>query len=162
MKKLVDPIETTKEPYSTKTGMKKKSLRKYITIVLILLVLVLGGMVIYLYKHQDSATAQSQASLKEAKSLAEKVGKHIVLPNDEIPTVATVSDPDALKDQSFFVDAKKGDKVLIYSNAKKAILYDPVQDRVVTIAPLTTDTAQKNVAPAPTISSPEPAKTNKK
>ena len=60
----------------------------------------------------------------------------IVLPEDEIPTVATVSDPEKLKEQPFFSDAKKGDKVLIYANAKKAILYDPMANKIVTVAPI--------------------------
>jgi hypothetical protein len=44
--------------------------------------------------------------------------------------------PENLKGQSFFADAKVGDKVLIYKNAKKAILYDPIADKIITIAPL--------------------------
>ena len=58
------------------------------------------------------------------------------LPSDELPTIATVSDPEALQNQSFFIDAKKGDKVLIYSNARKAILYDPIANKIITIAPV--------------------------
>lgn len=75
----------------------------------------------------------------EASILVEKVGKHMFLPNGEIPSLATVTDPDKLQAQSFFADAKKGDKVLIYSEAKKAILYDPVADKIVTIAPILLD-----------------------
>ena len=65
----------------------------------------------------------------------------------ETPTIATVSDPEALKNQAFFVDAKKGYKVLIYSNAKKAFLYDPSADKIVNIAPLNTE-ASKTTAPS--------------
>jgi hypothetical protein len=75
----------------------------------------------------------------EASVLVEKVGKHMFLPTNEIPSLATVTDPKKLQAQSFFADAKKGDKVLIYSEAKKAILYDPVADKIVTIAPILLD-----------------------
>lgn len=61
------------------------------------------------------------------------------LPIGEIPTVATVSEPEKLKNQEFFKDAKKGDKVLIYTNARKAILYDPLADKIITIAPVSLD-----------------------
>lgn len=81
------------------------------------------------FKNKDPET-------NEAKVLAKRVGELMFLPQDELPTIATVSDPEALKNQSFFVDAKKGDKVLIYSNAKKAILYDPVANKIITIAPV--------------------------
>lgn len=112
-------------------------MRKVI-LILILLVVVLGGTTLYFFKNSKlNSGANSEAVAEaEAKKLAEKVGKLIVLPVDEVPTIATVSDPEALKDQSFFVEAKKGDKVLIYTNAKKAILYDPVANKIITVAPL--------------------------
>jgi len=72
----------------------------------------------------------------EAKDLAQKVGQLMFLPKNETPTIATVADPGALRNQSFFIDAKKGDKVLIYKKAKKAILYDPNANKIITIAPL--------------------------
>ena len=85
---------------------------------------------------------------KEAKTLTQRVGEHIFLPEGEVPTIATVSDPEALRGQTFFIDAKKGDKVLIFPNAKKAILYDPVADKIITIAPLNTG-SDTNLEPKP-------------
>ena len=99
----------------------------------IVLIILLTGLSIYLYKKSRSS---EQKNASEVQSIVNKVGKLMYLPTDEIPTVATVSDPSALKDQAFFVDAKVGDKVLIYTNAKKAILYDPRVNKIVTIAPL--------------------------
>ena len=37
---------------------------------------------------------------------------------------------------SFFSKAKVGDKVIIYTNARKAILYDPVAGKIVEVAPV--------------------------
>jgi hypothetical protein len=64
------------------------------------------------------------------------VGKLIVLPTDEQPTLATVVDPSKLKNQPFFAQAQKGDQVLIYTNARKAILYSPTANKIVEVAPL--------------------------
>jgi len=114
----------------------KKSLRKYFPYILLLLIILLGLSTGYFYKQSMRMKNPDIVAQNEAKALAEKVGKLIVLPTDEVPTIATVSDPEALKSQIFFTDAKKGDKVLIYTNAKKAVLYDPVLNKVVTIAPL--------------------------
>ncbi len=132
----------------------QKRFKRYIPIILIVLVIALALTSVYFYK--KSTTNPNQASQAEVKSLVEKVGRLVVLPTDETPTVATVSDPEALKDQAFFAEAKKGDKVLIYSNAKKAILYDPVQDKIITIAPLNIDTSTPKTAPTPTSSTPAP------
>ncbi len=72
----------------------------------------------------------------ESQITIESVSKLISLPNDEEPTIATVSDLEALKGQAFFANAKVGDKVLIYAKAKKAVLYDPTANKVIEVAPL--------------------------
>ena len=73
---------------------------------------------------------------KEVEELVNRVGKLIVLPQGEQPTLATVSDVESLREQPFFAQAKNGDKVLIYTNARKVILYDPVKNKIVEVAPL--------------------------
>ena len=135
---------------AVKKSSTKKFLRHYFPLILIILVIALGLTSAYFYKKSKSVDGTDQASQAEVKSLIEKVSRILVVPTDETPTVATVSDPDALKGQAFFADAKKGDKVLIYSNAKKAVLYDPVQDKIVTVAPLNIDTNVKAPATTPT------------
>lgn len=78
----------------------------------------------------------SVAPTDEARQLVQRVGELIVLPTDENPTIATIADPERLKGQAFFARAKVGDKVLIYTKAKKAILYDPEAHRIVEVAPV--------------------------
>lgn len=105
--------------------------------VLALLLLVAGGSSIYFYR---KATADPQAEAqKELQDVIAKVERHMILPQNETPTMATVSDPEKLKGQRFFDNAKTGDKVLIYSVAKKAILYDPSSDRIIEVAPVNTE-----------------------
>ena len=70
---------------------------------------------------------------KEEDELIRQVGELISLPEGEKPSVATVTDEEKLGDQVFFKNAKEGDKVLIYTNARKVILYRPSEDRVVEV-----------------------------
>ncbi len=122
--------------------------QKHLISTLAILVLILAVTSVYLYKKTvASKITPEQTAQLEAQSLALQVGKLMVLPTGELPTVATVSDPAALKDQAFFVDAKKGDKVLIYSAAKKAILYDPILNKIVNIAPLNIGDTKTVTAP---------------
>lgn len=83
---------------------------------------------------RDNPNARAE---QEVKDLVARVGALMVLPADETPTVATVQDPELLKRQTFFQNAKKGDKVLIYAKAGKAILFDPAAGKIVEVAPLT-------------------------
>ncbi len=112
--------------------------KKYVIIGLIISAALVALGFFYFFDRQESVLNEKKAQ-SEAKSLYEKVDKHFVLPKDELPTVATVTEPEKLQGQSFFAKAKKGDKVLIFTNAKEAILYDPVIDKVVTVAPLNID-----------------------
>ena len=88
-----------------------------------------------LQKTGDSQVAPGSAA-DTNKELVGAVGKLLVLPADEQPTIATVADLDKLKDQPFFVNAQVGDKVLIYATAKKAILYRPSENKILELAPL--------------------------
>ncbi len=120
--------------------------------LLIVLVLALTATSVYFYRKYNRATGDVTTSQKEIDALVRAVGKITMLPEGETPTIATVSDPEKLKGQAFFADAKAGDKVLIYTTAKKAILYDPVARKIVNIAPIDSG---GNVTPAAT---PVPAK----
>mgnify|MGYP001584870915 CR=1 FL=1 len=73
---------------------------------------------------------------QEVKDLTAKVGKLIDLPKGEEPTIATVTDEKKLKDQPFFANSKNGDKALLYTKAKKAILYRPSTNKVIEVAPI--------------------------
>jgi hypothetical protein len=88
---------------------------------------------------KDNAVADIAAAEQEVADVIAAVRKHILLPEGEEPTVATVSDPGKLKDQLFFKNAEMGDKVLIYTKAKMAYLYDPDRDILLEVAPITTD-----------------------
>lgn len=115
---------------------KKVSIKKYLPAILLVLVISLGISTFYFYRRTSSTNKEPKISEKETKLLIEKVNKLVLLPNDETPTIATVSDPEKLKEQSFFIDAKVGYKVLIYTNARKAILYDPEINKIINIAPI--------------------------
>lgn len=92
-----------------------------------------------------------EVAQEESKTLITKVGRLVALPEGEDPTVATITDIEKLKNQPFFARAKNGDKVLIYTQAKKAYLYDPVANKVVEVAPVNIGSP----APSPTEASPE-------
>lgn len=98
------------------------------------LIIVLGSLVFlssyYIYRHFVTARASDPARI------ISEVGKLVVLPADETPTIATVSDLAPLKGQPFFADAEMGDKVLIFQKAKKAILYRPSTKKIIIVAPI--------------------------
>ncbi len=118
-------------------------------VLTVLVIFLLGSMfaAYYFYSQFNALKENPQAAAqKEVRSLVAKVGQLIVLPVGEDPTVAVVTDLERLKDQPFFANAQKGYKVLIYTNARKAILYDPVNHRIVEVAPVNIGTQENPVA----------------
>jgi hypothetical protein len=90
--------------------------------------------------------AQAQA---EVDMLVTEVGKLLALPTDEKPTVATITDVEKLKEQVFFKNASNGDKVLIYTKSKKAILYRPSEKKIVEVGAVNINQQPRPVEPAP-------------
>jgi hypothetical protein len=118
-------------------------LRNMVFVGLGLLVLCgLGGASFYFYTRYQHAQAllkdPTAAAREEIKGLTDKVGKHIILPAEEVPTVATVSDKTKLSGQAFFARSEVGDKVLIYNQAARAILYRPEINKIIEVVTLTT------------------------
>jgi hypothetical protein len=70
------------------------------------------------------------------QSVLSEVGKLVILPEGEVPSMATVTNVSELGGQEFFAKAEIGDKVLIFNKSKKAILYRPSTQEIVEIAPL--------------------------
>jgi hypothetical protein len=91
-------------------------------------------------KVHDLNNPSAVTKAEVAKTVLE-VGKVIVLPTDEMPTLATVADPSKLAGQPFFASAMKGDVVLIYSISKKAILWRPSTKQVVEVSALNPGTS---------------------
>lgn len=109
---------------------------KYIILAGILTgVIVIAGVGGYLF-YYSSKNSAAKPPQEAAEMVVAEVGKLIDLPTGEEPAVATVTDITKLASQPFFQKAKNGDKVLIYANSKKAILYDPIAKKVIDIAPI--------------------------
>lgn len=87
-------------------------------------------------KSKELLADPKRMSQEQIKLLTEKVGKLMELPKEE-PTVATVLEKNKLKNQLFFVNAENEDKVLIFTQAKKAILYRPSENKIIEVAPIT-------------------------
>jgi hypothetical protein len=119
--------------------MKKLSVYHFLALG-IAIVAILIGYVAYM-KFETSRKEEFKKVLnpikakQEAQSLVDIVGKIYVLPN-ETPTVATVTNKSVLPDAPFFKNAIEGDKILVFSNNHKVILYRPTLNKVVDVGEL--------------------------
>ena len=120
---------------SSKRARIKKSL-PYILIFEIIFVL-MGGLVFLIRKNPQyiglpSPTTNPAENSAEKEQIIADLKKIIKLPDEE-PQLATVTDIEKVKGQTFFEDAQTGDKVLIFTDAKKAILYRPSEKMIIEV-----------------------------
>jgi hypothetical protein len=103
----------------------------------VIIILLLAVIVFLFVQYRDAKhKLTNSASNNQITSLTSKVRKLVVVPANQTPTVATVVHADTLHSQTFFANAKDGDKVIVYSAEKEAILYRPSTNQIVNIAPV--------------------------
>lgn len=129
----------------------KSSKPKLIYLLTAIILLLFGALGFYVYKDhfapQNKTDNKEQSVQKEIDFLIEKIGKHIILPVGEEPVLATVSDVEKVRNKAFFQQAKNGDKVLIYTKARKAILYRLSTDRIIEVGPVELDKNKSQPTP---------------
>mgnify|MGYP001436814035 CR=1 FL=1 len=125
--------------------------KKYFSIVIIIVLLLSFSLTFYFYKKYQAVQKMQQKQLNpnDQKKLIAQIGKLIELPKEE-PTIATVSDKEKLKGQSFFQNANNGDKVLIFTKAKKAILYRPSTNKIIEVSQINLEAPSSASVIAPT------------
>lgn len=128
MSEETQTTQAASEP--SKGGGKKKHFYTVIAMLGFLFLLAVG-VAGYFYYQLKSANDQKPAN--EMADILKTIGKVMELPAGE-PTLATVTDKEKLADQPFFQKAENGDKVLIYADAGRAILYRPSTKKVVDVS----------------------------
>ena len=108
---------------------------------LVFVLSLVGNAYLFVQYRSLSADPQKQAQ-QETRDLVRAVSQLMILPEGEDPTIATVADTEKLKDQPFFSRAEIGDKVLLFTTAKKAILYRPTANKIIEVAPINLGNAE--------------------
>lgn len=135
------------EETQTKEAEKKKYISRIGIVLGIIIVIASAGAAFYFHRQYKSAVMKTPES--EIETITKEIGKTVDLPQGEAPTLATVTDKEKVKDQPFFARAENGDKVLIYTNAKKAYLFRPATKRIIEVTTLSENTgAEQQAHPA--------------
>jgi hypothetical protein len=161
------PLHPASAPHKSRRDLMKRQKQLILWLVIaILLIVAFGTAAYYVKRYHESqqqvkklSSSSQQAVQDQNQQLINKIGKLTPLPTGETPTVATVTDITKLKDQPFFANAVNGDKVLIYTQAKKAYLYRPSTNKLINIAPVNIGSDQTSgTSSTPTKSTTSPTK----
>ncbi len=118
--------------------------KKMFKIIFWLAIIALFAIFIFYFHHKNLKNNPDVATQEEVNQVVAQVSKIMDLPQGETPTLATINDITKLKDQTFFRDAQNGDKILVYANAKEAIIYRPGVNRIINVAPLIIEQPNSN------------------
>lgn len=122
----------------------QKRRRTLWTIAAGMTVLVFAIVAAFFFKQYQEVKNNPDATAKAtSKRILEKVSKIYFLPSEE-PTVAQIEDKEKLASQSFFSGAENGDYLLVYPEAKLALLYREDVNKLVNVGPVNTDQAEQS------------------
>lgn len=134
----IQPTPATVADQPAKRRRLPKTPKKLAIILVGVLIVLAASFIIYKFmqtsKELERARDPETAAQDEAAALAEVIDEFLELPKNESPTIATVKDVTRLQDQLFFQRAQNGDKVLIYPESGKAVLYRPSTKKVIEYA----------------------------
>jgi hypothetical protein len=131
----------------TFTSEKPEKNTKAVFFVVLLIAMFLSAGYLYLKNggignNTDQASQQqnqavdtvSQDASAVPQTILEKVKKHIVVTEEDIPYIATITNIDLVKDKNpdFYANASDGDKVVVWKD--RAIIYSESKDRIVAVA----------------------------
>ncbi len=103
---------------------------------MIIYALIMGA----IYKNEMANKNKAQA--KEEQQTIDKIAKLLRLPN-ETPIFTTVYNEKDFENNNLFRVVKKGDKILLFINAKQAIIYRPSTNQVIEVLPVKETTKTK-------------------
>ena len=102
--------------------------KKIIIAIVVVLILISGGY--YFGSSKQSVNSAEAVIAKETTDLVGRVGLIMELPN-EVPAVATIIDEGKIRNEPFFVGAKNGDKILVFVQAQKLVIYRPSTNKII-------------------------------
>lgn len=131
-----------KQPHHT-------SLRWLLIVAAIVFVIVAMAAIFFAGQFFASQPNSETADAAATQRIIGKVENLYMVPSGE-PTVAKVQNKEKLGNQAFFSQAQDGDYMLVYAEAKLALLYREEINKLINVGPITLgDALQENAATQP-------------
>lgn len=113
-----------------------KGTSKLLSAVIVVVIVGVGGWIAWNTQSETglgSISPDTKLSDAQVNYLVGRISQFMVVPQGEEPSITVLGDIQELAaDQSFYQDAKDGDLLVVFSN--RAIIYDPVSDKLVTVS----------------------------
>jgi hypothetical protein len=111
----------------TSEPSRPKSHKKSIVVLAVLCAAAMGCAVFFFFQYQG-ALQNTQA--KQQQQLLERLGATVILPT-ETPLFLSISDKSKLSNTTLAARVDNGDTLIVYSQAKRLIVYRPAAQKIV-------------------------------
>lgn len=122
-------VRPVAQPQAQPKKRRSRKWLRYTVAIILLLVLPAAGWFYYQSQHRTVPASTADARL------IQEVSTRVLLPSGEKPSISTVVDSTKVT-QSFLTGARNGDKVLLFFQAGKAIVYRPSTHQVINMGPI--------------------------
>lgn len=124
-----------------KPNFVRRGIRSWRRMVPGLVVLVLLGLAFFGGRYSVYRAHPELSSTEQAQALLARVSALIQLPQNETPSMATITDAASAKaQQPFLQNAVNGDILIVYSSSGEALLYRPSTNKLVAVGPISNGT----------------------
>jgi len=140
------PIFDIRPPAQAGRGVsafKKWSKYKVQLIIGVVVVIIIAGVAYHIHENHLANTG-GPSSQSQINKTVDEVGQLMLLPTGEQPTLAIVNNAAKYRSVSFFKNAENGDELLVYAQAREAILYRPSINKIIAVAPLSVSSQPSN------------------
>lgn len=124
------------------------SLRWVIIVVSVVFAVIIVAAIFFATQFFALQSSSETANDSTTQRIIAKVENLYMLPDGE-PTVAKVQSKEKLGNQAFFSQAQNGDYVLVYTEAKLALLYREDINKLVNVGPIALGEALQSAAAEP-------------
>jgi len=123
--------EISTQETEKKSKLTKKQLMTLIIVAVVIVGAIIGGVA---WSRHNTKVAEKQKADEIAEINKKNAFALAGLPIDEDPLVSNVKDLEKVKDSEFFKNAKVGDTILFFKNARKAALYRESEKKFINVA----------------------------
>lgn len=112
-----------------------------LSVIMLLIGGYLGYMVLDKYKIGGGTIAnQNVLSDEEIDEVVDALKKNIIIPSEETPVVALITDVEILiAEQEFYQGAENGDFVIVYPDLERAFVFSLKRDLIINVGPVQFD-----------------------
>lgn len=108
---------------------------KTVVIIIGIIALALVATFVVLRMYQAAPNQSESSSVGDAADTMTSIARLMLIPNEK-PVIATINEAQKLiASQAFYMGAIDGDKLVMFPNAKKAVIYSPTRNLIVNSGP---------------------------